>query len=144
LEQRLVAQYGKAVGEAAGDEELAAVRVGELHGDVASERGRAAADVDRDVEHPAPHRTHELRLGVVAFLEVKPPHHAAARQRFVVLHEAYRPHQRVEVALRVTLEEIPAHIAEYLGLEDHDALDVGCDRFHDLWARVRSSASFSR
>ena len=39
LKECLVAQHGKAVGEAARNEQLAAVRVGELCGDVASEGG---------------------------------------------------------------------------------------------------------
>ena len=89
LERRFIAQHGEAVCEAARYEELAFVIPRELHRDVSSERGRAAADINRDVEHTAPDNAHEFRLGVSPFLEMEAPQYAVARVRFVVLHEAH-------------------------------------------------------
>ena len=78
LERRFVAQHGKAVRKAPRDEELTLVVFRQLHRHVAAERGGAAADIHRDVEHAAPDHADQFRLGVPPFLEMEAPQHAVA------------------------------------------------------------------
>ena len=47
LHDRRIAQHGETVGETARYEKLTAILRGELHGDMAPERGRSAADIYR-------------------------------------------------------------------------------------------------
>ena len=118
--------------EAARYEELAFVIPREFHRDVSSERGRAAADINRDVEHTSPDHAHEFRLGAAPLLKMEAPQYAVARMRFVVLHKAHETHLLVELPLRVAFEEVTPRVAENLRLENNHAFYSGRDDFHSL------------
>lgn len=132
LEYRLVAQHRKTVGEPARNEELTFVLCRQLHGDMTAEGGRAAADVDRHVQHLSLHHAHQFRLSGAAALEVQPPQHAEFRFRFVVLYETHGTHGGVEARLIVTFEKVTPIIAEYVRLDNHHSFDLCLNDFHVL------------
>ena len=132
LEYSLVAQHREAVREAPRHEELPFVVPRELHGDVPPERGRAAADVHRDVQHAAPDNAHQLRLCMRPPLEVKPAKNAVLRHRLVVLHDPHGAYEPVEGLLRIALEEITPSVPEHLGFEEDDTFYFGRDDFHGI------------
>ena len=132
LEYRLVAQHRKTVGEPARNEELTFVLCRQLHGDMTAEGGRAAADVDRYVQHLSLHHAHQFRLSGAAALEVQPPQHAEFRFRFVVLYETHGTHGGVEARLIVTFEKVTPIIAEYVRLDNHHSFDLCLNDFHVL------------
>ena len=137
------------MGEPAGNEELTVVVGREFDGDVLAERGRPAADVDGDVEHGPFDDADQFGLGVGRFLEMQAAQNAVGRTAFVVLHETDGADLVAELALRITLEEITAGVAEDTGFEDDNALDVGADDFHGqsrlvYWVRSSSSTTFNR
>ena len=118
------------MGESAGDEQLTVIFAREFHGDVASEGGRSAADVHRDVEHRARDHAHQLGLRGGPVLEMKSPYHAVTRFRFVVLHEIHGPRNLLETLSGEALEEIAPGVAEQVGFEDQHPFDVGSVYFH--------------
>ena len=67
---------------------------------------------------------------MLPFLVVQPPHHAIAAAALVILHEIHRAHQRVEILLIVTLEEIPSCIFENARLYNHHAGYIGFCNLH--------------
>ena len=132
LEDGRLAQYGKAVGEAAGDEELAVVLFCQLYGDMLPVGGRAFADVDGYVEDPAADAAYQLALCIGRTLEVQPAHHAVARHALVVLYELYRAYLFVELFLRKGLEKVAPGIPKDAGLYNYYAFYRGLDDFHFL------------
>ena len=76
LEERAGAQYGEAVREAAGDEQLAVVLSRKLDGHVPSECGGSAADVHGHVQYGTFHDAHQFPLCMFSALEMEPPQHA--------------------------------------------------------------------
>ena len=76
LEDRCLAEDGKAVGETFRYEELAVVIFGEFHCYVLAVGGAALADIDCHIEHLAPDTPDEFALGVRRLLEVEPAHHS--------------------------------------------------------------------
>ena len=76
LEERLLAQYGEPVREAAGNEQLPLVLARELDGHMAAEGRRAAADVHGHVQYGTFHDAHQFPLCMFSALEMEPPQHA--------------------------------------------------------------------
>lgn len=99
LEDGGVAEDGKAVGEALGDEELAVVVLGQLYGDMLAEGGTATTYVDSDVEDGTADAADELGLGEGGPLEVEAPHNAVRGLALVVLDEDDGSYLLVELAL---------------------------------------------
>ena len=105
LEHRHLAQHGETVGKASRDEELPVVVLGQLHRHMLPVGGRAFADIDRHVEHRAPHAPHQFGLRERRTLEMQSAHHPVGRHAFIVLHELYRADFLTKLALRKTLEK---------------------------------------
>ena len=136
LEDRCLAEDGKAVGETFGYEELAVVLFGEFDCNVLAVGGAALADVNRHIEDFAPDAPDEFALGVGRPLEVEPAHHSVGGHRFVVLHEGdVKPCLLPEHLGVETLEEISPGVSEDLRLDNEHAFYVGFNYFH-LWRDV--------
>lgn len=88
LEEGLVAQDCKSVGEAFGKEELAVVFAGEEAREVATEGGGTFAQVEGYVEYFSLHAAHEFCLGVGGTLEVKASNNSFCGKAFVVLYKS--------------------------------------------------------
>ena len=71
LEHGLLAQHRESVREAARDETLPVVLRRQFDGDMPAEGWRPAADIDRDIQHPALDDPHQLALGMFPFLEME-------------------------------------------------------------------------
>ena len=99
VELRLLGQDAESVREPGGDVELPPVLRAQLAGVPPPERGRAPADVHRDVPHRPPHHRDELRLRTVQ-LVVEATHDVLHGEGPVVLHEDV-PDAVLEVPLRV-------------------------------------------
>ena len=133
LEDRCLAEDGKAVGEAFGHEELAVVLFGEFDCHVLAVGRAAFADIHCHIEHPAPDAPDEFALGVGRPLEVEPAHHSVGGHRFIVLHEVYlQPGLLLELACVEALEEVSAGVPEDFGLDDEQTLYV-CFYYFHLW-----------
>ena len=131
-EDGFIAEHGKAMGEAAGNEELAVVLCTEFHGHMLPESGGAVADINRHIEHTALHTTHQLALAMRGTLVVQPAHHAVARHGFIVLHKGGIAHFLAEFAVGEGFEEITAGIAENAWF-DNFHIGNGCgDNIHKL------------
>ena len=78
------------MGKAFGDEELAVVVLGEFHGYMLSEGGRADADIDGYVENGTAHTTYELGLREGRTLEMQATNDTANALTLVVLDESNR------------------------------------------------------
>ena len=119
------------MGEADGDVEHAHALVVELDPLPLAVRGRAATQVDVDVEDPPARAAHELG-DAGADVEVHPPHDAFARTGVVVLDELLpRGNARLGVPLAaVGLAEEAALVGEDRRLEDRQAGEAGGDRLH--------------
>lgn len=124
------AQDGESVQKVPGDEELAPILFAEFDGDVLAEGGRAAANVDGDVQHGALQHAHEFGLAVLAQLAVEPADDAVGGLGLVVLHEDGVDAVAGEFGGVVAFEEVAARIVEEPGLCDDDAGDGGGDEFH--------------
>lgn len=116
--------------EAARDEELTVVFAREFDGDMLSEGGRSAADVDRHVEHTPLDHADQLGLGMLAQLEVEAAHDAVRRAGFVVLDEVHDADGLFEPPPGEALEEVPAPVAEDDRFEDDDPFDLGFQDIH--------------
>ena len=71
LEHGLLAQHRESVREAARNEALPVVLRRQFDGDMPAEGRRPAADIDRDIQHPALDDPHQLALGMFPFLEME-------------------------------------------------------------------------
>lgn len=130
LEDGLLAQHGKTMGKATGDEELAVVLGTELHGHMLAEGGGTLADIHRYVEDPALDTAHELALAMRGALIVQTTQHAVAGHGLVILHEGGVAHLLLELAVGEGFVEIAASIAEDAGFDD-DYAGNGCGNdFH--------------
>ena len=76
LEYSRLAQHGKAMGKAFGDEELPVVLLCQLHGYMLTVCRRAFADIHRHIEHSAPNAAHQLALCEWRALKVQAAHHS--------------------------------------------------------------------
>lgn len=94
-----LAEDGKAVGKASGDEELEVVVFGELYGNMLAIGGAAFADVHCHIQDGSLDAPDELALGVGWGLEVEPSHDAIAGHAFVVLYEVDFSHFLLELPL---------------------------------------------
>lgn len=117
LEYSSLTQYGKAVGEAFGDEELTFVLFTELYGYVLAVGGAAFADVYCYVKDGTTDATEEFALGEWGALEVEASHYSVGGHGFVILHKGYtvaykRRNQRVKLALGETLKKVSPRIVE--------------------------------
>ena len=130
LENGNITQYGKSMGEATGDEELAVVVLAELYGYMLTIGGRSLADVDNDIEHPALDTTHNLALRIGGTLKVKTTNDTIGGHALIVLDKLYGTHLLVELTLRKGLEEIATGILEHSRLYDDNTLKGGRDYFH--------------
>ena len=99
LEYSRLGEYGKAMGKALRDKELAMVVLGEFDSDMLSERGTALADIDCHIEHGTPDAAHQLALGEGRTLEMQSAHDAIAGHAFVVLYEGDGAYLLVELPL---------------------------------------------
>ena len=112
LEHGRLAEHGKAVGKALGDEELAVVLCGKFHGHMLAIGGRPLADVHGHVENPTAYTSYKFRLRVGRALEVQASHHAIGAHALVVLDEVHVPYPLLELALGEGLEEVATRILE--------------------------------
>src|SRR5690606_19597455 len=130
-----------AVREAGRNPQLAMIVLAQLDTGPAPETRRAAAQVNRHVEHPPAYDAHQLALGLLQ-LVVQPAQHTARRARVVVLHEIdIEPGQLTEGARVPALEEKAARVAEHLGLEQQHLGQCSGGRLHQ---NTRSSSRRSR
>ena len=113
--------------EADRDVQLGHVLVGQLDGLPLAVGGRAAADVDDDVDDRPAGAADQLGLARVG-LEVHAPHDPAARPGVVVLHPVVGDTVVGEDARAVGLGEEAARVAVDRGLDQQRAVQVGrCD-----------------
>ena len=140
LDVHALADDAEAVGEAGRDPELAEVLAGEGEADPAAERGRAAADVHRHVEHLALDRPHELALGLPV-LRVQAPQGPPGRVRVVVLDEGPGDSALRVLSLVVGLEEEAAGVLEDVRLDQDHAGQVGREELHRGAFQPRPSRS---
>ena len=99
LEYRCVAEDGKTVGEALGDEKLTMVILCQFYSDVLTVGGTAFADVDDDIEDGTLDAADEFGLGEGRALEVQASHDTVGTHALVVLNEADGGHFLVELTL---------------------------------------------
>ncbi len=132
LEDCGLAENGKAMGEAARDEELAVVVFTEFYSNMTAVSRRAFADVYCDIENPALDTAHELALSVRRLLEMKSAHNSVGGHAFVVLDKIYRTDLLVEFTLGERLEKVAPVIFKDFGLYDYDTVYRGFDYFHKL------------
>ena len=130
LEDGVVAENGKAVGEALGDEELAVVVLCQLYCDMPAEGGTAATYVDSDVEDGTADTADELGLCEGGTLEVQAPHDAVRGLALVVLDENDGSYLLVELALREGLKEIATGVFEDSWFDDDHAWNFCLDDIH--------------
>jgi hypothetical protein len=100
-----------------------------VHAEPAAEGGRAAPDVDRDVEHLALDRAHQLALRS-ADLRVQAAQRPAHRVRVVVLHEGTRDAAGAVLVEVVRLHEEAARVAVHVRLHDDHARQRGLQELH--------------
>src|SRR5690606_7350505 len=106
-----------------------------------AERGRAAADVDRDVPDFAVEHRYVLALRLRP-LVVQAAQHATRRRGDVALHEARLEAVRGELVVVERFEELPACIAEHLRLDDQAARTRGFDDLHGTYPRSTRSSRY--
>src|SRR5206468_11363009 len=94
-----------------------------------SERRRATADIDRDIENLARGHTNQLPLRLTD-LVVQPTQHAFLRARVVVLDEPCVDSRALEFPLVPALEEEAARVAEYARLNKQYVGNPGRSDFH--------------
>ena len=75
LEHRRFTQNGKAMGKTFWDEKLPMVVIGQFHGDMFAVGGRTFAYVNGNIEHSAPHASHQFCLRERRTLEMQTVHH---------------------------------------------------------------------
>jgi hypothetical protein len=123
-------ERAEAVGEAARNEDLLAVRGGERRGAPASEARGAPPQIDRDVEQGSPDRPYEFRLGRRRRLEMQPPDRSALHgMRLVILHEIGRDPKIAEDIGPVGLDEVAARVHPALRHDEQHAFELeGSDR----------------
>lgn len=121
LEDCCLAQYGKTMGKALGDEELTMVVLCQLHGDMLAVGGTALADIYCDIKDGSPDTAHEFALGERGTLEMEAAHDAVGGHGFVVLDEGDGMTKEggyflIELPLGEALEEVSSIVTEDLGL----------------------------
>src|SRR6266568_3625567 len=87
-------------------------------------RELAAADVRSYIKDFARDDADELALRL-ADLIMQPAQHASSRARVVVLDETNADSRALELLLVPALEEEPARVAEYAGLDEQHARKLG-------------------
>ena len=132
LEDGFFAQHGESVGKAAGNEELAVVLGAEFHCYMLTIRGRAFADVYRNIEHSPLHTAHQFALAVRGALVVQPAHYAVAGHGLIILHKGGVAHFFPEFLIRERFKEIPTGITKHAGFNDFDIWNCGGNDIHDL------------
>ena len=128
----IIRQRDEAMCKAARNEELLLILRRKLHADPLAELRRALADIDRYIKDRAARRAQELRLAHRIELIMQPAQRPLlSRVRLVILHKIYMDARLFHLALRPTLHEPPARIAEYLRLQHIDPLEFRFRCFHD-------------
>ena len=135
-EERVVLEDDEAVGEAAGDEELAAILGGEEDRDVFAEGGGTLADVHGDIPDGAAEDADEFGLGVGAGLPVEAADDAAGGAALVVLDEVGEDVGGFVAGGVVGFAEVTAGVCKNVGDDDFDVGDGGGEDFH-VRPRVR-------
>ena len=118
-----VAEHGEAVGEADRDEELAVALVVELVSLPLAVGGRAAAQVDGDVEDPPARAAHQLRLARLG-LEVQAAQRPLRGARVVLLDELDLDPELGPAVAPEGLDHEAARVAVDVGLEQDDAVEL--------------------
>ena len=115
------------MGEAAGDEELAAVLGGKRNSDMPAEGRRAFADINGDIPYRAADHANKLRLGMGRGLPVEAADYALGGKALVVLDEGVG-YAGIAVAFGVVgFAEPAALVAEHVGFDDFYARDFCFD-----------------
>ena len=130
LEDGGVAQYGKAVGKAAGYEELAVVVLGQFHSHMPAVGGTALTDIHGHIQYGTFDATHQFALCKGRTLEMQAAHHAIAGHALVILYKPDFTHPGVEVTLTETLKEITARIFKDSRFDNHHAFKGGLNDIH--------------
>ena len=135
-EEGVILEDGEAVGETAGDEELAAVVGGEEDRNVLAEGGGTLADVHGDIPDGAAEDTDEFGLSVGAGLPVEAADNAAGGAALVVLDEVGEDAGGFVAGGVVGFAEVATGVGEDVGDDDLDVGDGGGEDFH-VRPRVR-------
>src|SRR5262249_32412434 len=135
-----LAEDAEAMGESGGNPQLARNLLGELQAHPPSEAGRAAADVDRDIEDLSPEDLDQLALPF-GLLEMQSAQGAPDRAGVVVLDEG-TAHARLGIPrfLEALVEESP-RIAEDLRLDDQHLRQLGGNDLHPMAPRCSRRSS---
>lgn len=131
-----LAEDGKAVGKATGDEDLTVVGITELYSHMLAVGGAALADVHCHIEDGAFDATHELALGKGWCLEVEATKDAIGGHAFVVLHKVYGSHFFVELLLREALVGTDTIFLYHLRFDDDYAFYVCWGDLHKYMVNV--------
>jgi hypothetical protein len=115
---RGLTEYGEAVGEATGDEQLALVFVGQFYADVLSICRGTPAKIDGYVQYPAPEDADELSLGMRIKLVVQATDDAVPGKGLVILDEMAGDLLLVEGLFVIRFEKISAFVLIYCRFED--------------------------
>lgn len=130
LELRNIAQDEETVGKMTRHKQLPPVFMAQLHSQVLPVGGRPGAQINNHIDNLAERNPHELRLAVLATLEVKPPQHASRRQRLVVLDEINLAYRLLKLRLLETFTKIPTRVAMPYWLYQPHAFDALFYEFH--------------
>ncbi len=124
LEHRLFAQDGEPVRKTARDEQLPMVLSAEFTGHIPAKPGRAHADIDRNIQHPAAHHANQFSLDAASLLEVQAPHHAVSALALIILDKFHVTSQRgIQVPLAPALEEVAACVSKHSRFYEKDTGD---------------------
>ena len=97
-----------------------------------TKRRRITAQVDRDVPDPAAQAAHQLRLARVGLKMKATQRSAPGGAGMVLLNEIELDAKLGPYVAPVGLEQEPALVTMYLGLNQHDAVDLGVDLLRHL------------
>ena len=112
------------MGKASWNEKLTVVFFGQFHSDIFPKGRRTFAKVYGNIINSSTHNSHELGLGMFAFLEMQTAKHPVLRATFVVLNEIYVSHEGIEIPLVVALENFR--------FQNQHAFDIGFYNIHVL------------
>ena len=130
LEDGHVAEDGKPMGKALGDEELAMVILRKFDGYMLAIGGTALADIDGDIEYSTLDTTDEFGLSERRTLEMETAHHAVSGFALVVLNKFDWLHFLIKLPLGEGFGEIATTVFEDTWLDNQQTVNRSLDNVH--------------
>ena len=141
LEHGCFAQYGKAVGKAFGNKELAMIVLSQFHSHMLAVGWTTFANIDSHIKDCAFDAAHQFALCEWRALKVQAAHYTIGGFTLIILDEGYRMsedwgHLLIELSLRDGFEEIASRIFENAGLNYQNAIYGGFDYVHVFFLSI--------